>query len=52
MTTGGWIIMALSVGGTTAFFLWTIFKVLRIPDEPEKLHGFDFHTPDEGQDDA
>ena len=48
MTTGGWIIMAISVGTVTALFLWSITKVLRTPpDESEKMHGFEFETPDE-----
>ena len=39
MTTSGWIIMLLSVGGTTLFFLWCIARVLRPPDKTDKLHG-------------
>ncbi|MEX1045775.1 MAG: hypothetical protein WEC73_06565 [Chthoniobacterales bacterium] len=39
MTTSGWIIMALSVGGTSGLFLWCIARVLRRPDKTEKLHG-------------
>jgi hypothetical protein len=47
MTTGGWIIMLLSVGAVTVLFLWCIWRVLRTPGETEKLHGFEFETPDE-----
>lgn len=47
MTLGGWLIMLLSVGGTTLFFLWTVAKVLRTPGETEKVHGFEVETPDE-----
>lgn len=39
MTLGGWIVMLLSVGGTTFFFLWCISRVLRPPDKTKKMHG-------------
>jgi hypothetical protein len=39
MTTSGWIIMLLSVGGTSGFFIWCIARVLRAPDKTDKLHG-------------
>lgn len=39
MTTSGWIIMLLSVGGTSGFFVWCIARVLRPPDKTGKLHG-------------
>jgi hypothetical protein len=39
MTTSGWIIMLLSVGGTTGFFVWCIRRVLRPPGKTDKLHG-------------
>lgn len=39
MTTGGLIIMLLSVGGTTGFFAWCIWRVLRPPDVTHKMHG-------------
>lgn len=47
MSTGGWIIMALSVGGVSTLFAWSIFKVLSTPGESNKVHGFEFETPDE-----
>jgi hypothetical protein len=47
MTPGGWFVMLLSVGTVTGVFLWCLWKVLRTPDESEKLHGFSFETPDE-----
>ncbi len=47
MTLGGWIIMLLSTGSVTALFLWCLWKVLTTPGETEKLHGFEFETPDE-----
>ena len=39
MTLGGWIIMILSVGGTTAFFVWCIRRVLGPPDRTDKVRG-------------
>jgi len=39
MTLTGWIVMLLSVGGTTAFFFWCICRVLRPPGSTGKIHG-------------
>ena len=39
MSFDGWIVMLLSVGGTTFFFFWCIRRVLRPPDSTEKMHG-------------
>ncbi len=39
MTLGGWCIMLLSVGGTSSFFAWCVWRVLRPPDKTRKLHG-------------
>lgn len=50
MTTSGWIIMAISVGLVSVLFLWSITKVLVTPGESEKMHGFEFETPDETTD--
>ena len=50
MTTGGWINMILSVGFVTGLFAWCITKVLTTSGESEKLHGFEFETPDEKED--
>jgi len=47
MTFGGWINMLLSVGSVTVLFGWCVWKVLRTPEETEKIHGFEFETPDE-----
>lgn len=47
MTIGGWIIMIVSTGGVTLLFVWCLWKVLTLPDESEKIHGFEFETPDE-----
>ena len=45
MTLGGWIILTLSVGGTTAFFIWCLHRVLAIPGETEHIHGFGSEQP-------
>lgn len=52
MTTGGWIILIMSVGTVTALFSWCIYKVFTTPVETEHMHGFEIETPDEktGQD--
>lgn len=47
MSAGGWIIMALSVGGVTALITWCVIKILSTPGESDKLHGFEIETPDE-----
>lgn len=47
MTLGGWIVMLLSVGSVVILFGWCIYKVITTPEETERLHGFDRHTPDE-----
>lgn len=39
MSLAGWIVMLLSVGGTTFFFFWCIGRVLRPPDKTSKMHG-------------
>lgn len=46
MTTAGWIIMLLSVGGVTVLFAWCLYRVLTSAPA-EKLHGIDdIETPD------
>jgi hypothetical protein len=47
VTAGGWLNMILSVGAVTCLFIWCIWKVLTTPEESEKMHGFEFETPDE-----
>jgi hypothetical protein len=41
------MVMILSVGSVVTLFAWCIWKVLSIPEETEKIHGFDTHTPDQ-----
>lgn len=50
MTLAGWIIMAGSVGGTTAWVVWCFWKVLSTPEETEKIHGIELRTPDQKDD--
>ena len=47
MTTGGWIIMLISVGGVVALLTWCVYKGITTPGEASKLHGFEAETPDE-----
>ena len=48
LTTGGWTIMLLSVGGVTTLFIWCIFRVLFHKPKPpaEHLHGLNIDTRD------
>ena len=46
MTTSGLIVMLISVGIVVSLFSWCIWKALTTPNETEKIHGVDFHTPD------
>lgn len=47
MTLGGWIVMLLSVGGTTGLLVWCIYKVVSTPGSPQHLHSqADIETPD------
>ena len=47
MTAGGWVTMIISVGFVTGLFAWCIYKVMTTSGESEKMHGFEFETPDE-----
>ena len=38
MTTGGWIIMGLSVGFVTSLMIWCVTKVLTTPCSTEHMH--------------
>jgi transcription initiation factor TFIID subunit TAF12 len=39
MTRWGWLLMGVSVGGTTGLFVWCLWRVLRTPESREKVHG-------------
>lgn len=39
MTLGGFIAMLISVGGTTIFFGWCIWRILKPPGFTDKVHG-------------
>ncbi|MEM1059396.1 MAG: hypothetical protein AAGK14_09125 [Verrucomicrobiota bacterium] len=45
MNLGGWIIMIASVGGTTCFLAWCIYRVMRKPKHRE-LHSTLDRPPD------
>ncbi|MGC1481425.1 MAG: hypothetical protein WA771_13055 [Chthoniobacterales bacterium] len=47
MTLGGWIVMLISVSAVTTLFVWCIWKVLTTPGETERIHGTEFHPPDD-----
>jgi hypothetical protein len=47
MTPGGWIVLVGSVGSVTLWLLWCLWMVFRTPGERERIHGFEFETPDE-----
>ena len=47
MTTSGWIVMTLAVGGMTSLLTWCIYKVMSTPGSTEHLHSqADIETPD------
>ena len=46
MTASGWIIMLLSVGSVTTLLVWCVVKVLTVPRETERVHGFEQEPPD------
>ena len=47
MTIGGWLIMLLSVGGTTGLLAWCIHRVLTTPGATKKMHTeYDIDTHD------
>lgn len=39
MTLGGLLAMLVSVGGTTFFFGWCIWRILKPPGFTDKVHG-------------
>lgn len=47
MTIGGWIVMIVSVLTSSALFGWCVWRVLRTPEAGNTMHGFEFETPDE-----
>lgn len=46
MTLSGLLVMLLSVSTVTSLFIWCVFKVLTTPQETEKVHAVELHTPD------
>jgi hypothetical protein len=48
MSTLGWIIMLGSVGASTLFFAWCLWRVLRTPGATEHIHSqADIEPPDQ-----
>lgn len=47
MTTGGWIIMIVSITTVTYLMGWCIYKILSTPGEIDRVHGIEQHTPDQ-----
>ena len=39
--------MIVSFGFATSLLTWCIYKVMTTSGETEKMHGFEFETPDE-----
>ncbi len=55
MTTGGWLVMILSVGSATGFFAFCIARVLKAedaakPHAPDEVDDVDFEDNDERED--
>lgn len=50
MTTAGWIIMIVSVGGVTAFFAITLYLVLSKHGTEGQVHSTMEETPDKEDD--
>ncbi len=47
MTSAGWFVMVLAVGGVSGLTLWCVYKVLTTPGSTEHLHSqADIETPD------
>ena len=49
MNAGGWLIMILSVGSVTVFFIWNLYMVLTKQPPPE-IHSTLDEPPDIGKD--
>jgi len=41
MTLSGWVVMIVSVGAVTGLLAWCIYRVLKEPEAPERLHAPD-----------
>ena len=51
MTLGGWIVMALSVGGVSALLAWCVYKVVAAPGSSTNLHSqAEIEPPDAKED--
>ena len=52
MNAAGWVVMILSVGGMTSFFVWCVYRVLSTPGSTEHLHSQRDIPPDMLSNDA
>ena len=41
MTLSGWVVMLLSVGFVTGLAVWCIYRVMKEPEAPQRLHAQD-----------
>ena len=47
MTTAGWIVMIVAIGGMTGMLIWCVYKVVSTPGSEEHLHSpMDIDTRD------
>lgn len=47
MTTAGWIVMLVAIGGMTSLLAWCVYKVVSTPGSTEHLHApLDIDTRD------
>ena len=51
MTTGGWILLILSIGTVLWLFFFCLYRLLRRPNKIDHIHGTIAHTPDMDKDD-
>ena len=51
MTTGGLLIMLLSVGFVTVLFVYCIIRVMRATPADDSIHGYEGEVPDPRRDD-
>jgi len=41
MTISGWVVMILSVGFVTGLSVWCVYRVMKEPEAPERMHAQD-----------
>ena len=50
MSTGGWILLIISIGTVLCLFTFCLVKLLTDPKEAEHMHGLISDTPDVEED--